>query len=122
MAERGNQAFPSAKRLKRRAEYIEVKKEGRLVKTPHFIVYVRARSEPPSRLGVTASRRVGNAVARNRTKRLVREFFRKFTPTLLYYCDFSIIAKPGAARLDFSQVRDELMLGLGKNTSWSQKL
>lgn len=122
MAERGKQNFPPAKRLTRRAEFVDVKKEGRLVKTPHFIVYVRARPTPPSRLGVTASRRVGNAVVRNRIKRLVREFFRKFSPTLSDYYDFSIIAKPGAARLDFSQVRDELMLGLGKNTSWSQKL
>lgn len=122
MSGRGLQGFPPEKRLKRRAEYLSVKKEGRLLKTPHFIVYVRSSRAPVSRVGVTVSRRVGNAVIRNRVKRLVREFFRGFSPALEYDYDFSIIAKPGAARLDFSQVRDELMLGLGKNISWSKKL
>jgi len=119
---RGEFTYPPEKRLRRRKEFLEVKKEGRLLKTPHFIVYVRAREKPPSRLGITASRRVGGAVVRNRVKRFVREFFRKFSTEFENDYDFSIIAKPGAARLNFSQVREELLLGLGKNTSWSKKL
>lgn len=45
--------------------------------TPHYVVLVMARpDEAPARLGVTATRKLGGAVVRNRAKRIVREAFR----------------------------------------------
>lgn len=61
-----------------------------------------------TRLGVTASRKVGGAVIRNRVKRLVREFFRTHYPRLPQGVEFSVIAKPGASTLGYRDVCREL--------------
>lgn len=49
---------------------------------------------PCRRLGVIASRRIGNAVARNRAKRLLRELFRNHQDRLPPSCDVLLIARP----------------------------
>lgn len=72
--------FPAAQRLRKRPEFVRVQSRGHRVHTSHFVLIVCCRAEAdsalPARLGVTASRRVGKAVVRNRAKRLVREAFR----------------------------------------------
>jgi ribonuclease P protein component len=59
------------------------------------------------RLGLVATRRLGKAVRRNRVKRLLREFFRRHK-TALPKKDLVIMAKKGAAALDYYQVEEEL--------------
>lgn len=61
-----------------------------------------------SRLGVTVSSRVGNAVVRNRLKRFVREIFRQQRLSLPRPTDVVVIAKPGAHRLSYAQAATEL--------------
>lgn len=75
--------FPASARVRKRTEFREIQTKGRRITTPHCILLLHARDrlaseEAPtgSRLGITASRKVGNAVTRNRAKRLVREAFR----------------------------------------------
>ena len=55
--------------------------------------------EPVRRLGVTASRKVGNAVVRNRVKRRIREWFRASRQTLVADVDVVVIARRAAAEL-----------------------
>jgi ribonuclease P protein component len=72
--------FSKEQRVRKRAEFQDIQGNGRRVFTRNFVLMLLAREasgeRPSARLGVTVSRRVGNAVQRNRAKRLIREAFR----------------------------------------------
>jgi ribonuclease P protein component len=73
------------------------------VSTPRFVLILCASAAPGTpRLGVTASRRVGNSVVRSRAKRLVREAFRATRELWPEGIDLVVIVKraPGDAKLD----------------------
>ena len=76
-AEAASHRFGSERRLRRRAEFQRVFESGFRVHG-RFLTLVAApnRASAP-RLGIVASRKLGNAVQRNRAKRLIREIFRQ---------------------------------------------
>ena len=89
MAEAGRPRRPSL----RRADFERVTRDGRRVVTPLFLVFILARTDGHGpRLGITVTRKVGNAVRRNRIKRLVREWFRQRCAELPC-CDVVVIAR-----------------------------
>ena len=61
-----------------------------------------------TRLGLTVSRKTGNAVKRNRVKRLIREFFRLNDTCFPQGYDIVIAAKKDASYLDLRKITDEL--------------
>jgi ribonuclease P protein component len=75
------------------------------VTTPHFVILLYARSlEGPPRLGITAARRIGNAVARNRAKRLIREAFRATGELWPPGVDLVVIVKTAIGSLKLEDV------------------
>jgi ribonuclease P protein component len=71
--------FPSRSRVRKRVEFLKIQDRGLRVSTSRFVLILSASAAPHAsepRLGITASRRVGNAVVRSRAKRLIREAFR----------------------------------------------
>lgn len=61
--------------------------------TPQFVLFARPNALPHSRLGVTATRRLGKAVWRNRARRLVREAYRQHREDLPASYDFVVVAR-----------------------------
>ena len=62
------------RRLKRRAEFLRVASKGRKTPVPGLVLQALARDDrAPARLGFTVTKKVGNAVIRNRTRRRLRE-------------------------------------------------
>ena len=96
--------YQSFRRLRKPWEYRRVNQMGCKSSTPHFVLLVANNTVDSSRLGITVSRRVGNAVERNRIKRLVREYFRLNRVFLPPFTDYSVIAKRGAAQLSSSEI------------------
>jgi ribonuclease P protein component len=112
---RAQLSFAAADRLHRSAEFWRLQRNGVRFQSPHFVVYAGSLEYQPerSRLGVTVSRRIGNAVLRNRVKRRVRECFRKVIRTELpLHTSIVVIARGGAAGLKSAAVNDELMMAV----------
>ena len=60
-------------RLTRRAEFLRVAGRGRKAARPGLVLQALAAEAGPLRLGFTATKKIGNAVVRNRAKRRLRE-------------------------------------------------
>jgi ribonuclease P protein component len=64
-------------RLKKRAEFLAVASKGAKAPMPGLVMQLMARADDaPFRVGFTVTKKVGNAVVRNRTKRRLREAVR----------------------------------------------
>lgn len=101
--------FPALRRVRSPAEFRRCQQAGRRLHTAHFVLVVYGRGDAePARLGLTVSRRVGNAVARNRMKRLLREAFRTSPSSWPLGVDLVIIAKQGPGELNARDVAAEL--------------
>jgi ribonuclease P protein component len=100
--------FSKEERIRRRADYQRTLKEGSKFDSPYFRVCICDNRLPHRRLGVTVGKRIGSAVQRNRVKRLIREFFRLNKEALPGSSDVIVMAKAGAASLNFRQVSEEL--------------
>jgi ribonuclease P protein component len=97
-------------RLRDARDFQRVNRSGARRASAHFVAVVTASMGPAPgpRLGLAVSRRVGNAVARNRVKRRVREWFRQARPALPPGSDWVVIARAGAAGLDARATAREL--------------
>ena len=73
-----------------------------------FVVITTPVRGSTSRIGITASRKVGGAVVRNRIKRFVREFFRRHWQQINPPRDVLVIARAGAAHTSYDLVEQEL--------------
>lgn len=100
--------FPKTARLLARREFLSVQRYGKRRYSPHFVVITTPARTQGSRLGITATRRFGNAVVRNRVKRYLREFFRVAQAHLVPALDMVIIPQTGAETLGCVQVAEEL--------------
>lgn len=87
-------------------------RRGRRVAGAAFVVVCAPRkpapAEQPIRLGITVSRKVGNAVVRNRVKRRIREWFRAQREPLGAGVDLVVIGRAAAAGLEYSNFAAEL--------------
>jgi len=105
----GDRTFPRDVRVRRRSEFLIAQDRGRRVHAPHFVLIVLARGQDgPARLGITVTKKIGSAVARNRTKRVMREVFRLNRALFPRAADIVVIAKDGAPSLGYADVLAEV--------------
>ena len=113
-------------RLKRRAEFLQVAAANRKWVAPGLILQVRRQPSPepssdravpaadvaPVRVGFTASRKVGNAVRRNRARRRLRAVAAEVLEHAEPGTDFVLIARPATVDRDYRALVDDLTAGL----------
>ena len=95
-------------RLLKRAEFLTLSTQGKKIHTGFFLALVLDRDKQHNRIGITVSKKVGNAVTRNRIKRIIREYFRLRKHSIPGTRDINIIAKKGLATLSNRQTVEKL--------------
>jgi len=99
--------FPKSLRLRKRADFVTLQRATAKITVTGFLVVWQDTGRGLPRLGITASKKIGCAVVRNRIKRFVRETFRH-TSRSLPPVDINVIARRESATMDFHGVRREL--------------
>jgi ribonuclease P protein component len=98
--------------MRKRAEFLAANR-GTRVSRPGFVLLVRRRgdepAEPEMRFGVTVTKKIGNAVVRNRMKRRFRALLREILPQPgIAGADHVLIGREGGVERDFAALRREL--------------
>ncbi len=106
--------YDKSGRLRRRAEFISLSLSASKYYTPHFLILRANLDNSVPRIGITVKKKIGNAVCRNRIKRLIREFFRN-NKELFSSADYNVVARTGAGLLTYATVCQELANALTGN-------
>ncbi|MBF0177524.1 MAG: ribonuclease P protein component [Magnetococcales bacterium] len=99
-SEEKTQGFPKDARLLVSRDFTAVMRQGRRKGNALFLLHVWLRPGARCRLGLTVSRKVGNAVVRNRVKRVAREYFRQRQAQLRPGCACVLVARATAGGVD----------------------
>ena len=109
--------FKKTEHLKKRREFKRVYEEGKKYNNPFAVLYVMGEAGLPAHAGVerinrisfVVSKKVGNAVKRNRVKRLFRESYRLNKEKLFRGRDMILIVRKNMVGLDFQQTEKVLL-------------
>jgi ribonuclease P protein component len=102
--------FPRSSRLKQQGEFARARSQGRRLISGCLIANVLPRAgRLTGRLGVVTSKKVGNAVARSRARRLMRESFRLHQHELGGPVDLVLVARPSIAGKKLADVERDFL-------------
>ncbi|HYM59829.1 MAG TPA: ribonuclease P protein component [Thermoanaerobaculia bacterium] len=106
-----SEALPKTKRLAKRREFLHVYESGRKLFSRFSVVFFIANGFGYSRIGITATKKLGKATERNRLKRWIREVYRQERERLgvdQRSVDIVINLKPNASDACFRDFRQDL--------------
>ncbi len=104
--------------IKNRRDFLAAN-AGKKTVTPALVLQMKKRPadhpvEGVTRIGFTVTKKMGNAIARNRIKRRLREAVRKADLPLLPQCDYVIISRQKALDCPFADLLSELQFAFSK--------
>ena len=110
-----SEGLPKEKRLAKRREFLHVYETGRKWFSRYCVVFAAGNELTHSRIGITATKKLGKANVRNRLKRWTREVYRRQREPLAldrHSLDVIVNVKPNAAEARFEEFRDDLQRAL----------
>lgn len=81
---------------------------------PTVVVYYRKNKQSVNQLGLTTAKKIGNAVHRNRARRLMREAYRLLEPDLAGYYDIVLVARTKTPFVLMDEVKRDLVRAFEK--------
>lgn len=108
--------WPQACRIEKRCDFVRCYDAGRRYFSRYFVFFVYRQNEAHWRVGLAVSKKAGNAVRRNRIKRVLREFFRLHRHALPSGLDIVAVPKRNLVGIpiDYDLVQADIYPLLGK--------
>ncbi|MDO5560377.1 MAG: ribonuclease P protein component [Oscillospiraceae bacterium] len=85
--------------LNRNSDFLNLYKKGRSIVSKSVVIYVLENGLPYNRFGITAGKKVGNAVMRNRAKRIIRQAYRENELLFPIGIDIIFVARKAASEV-----------------------
>lgn len=105
------EALPKSRRVAKRRDFLRAYETGRKLFSRYAVVFFASGDLEHSRLGITATKKLGKANVRNRLKRWTREVYRRVREPLALddrRLDIIVNVKPSAADASYADYREEL--------------
>ncbi|HEX7705658.1 MAG TPA: ribonuclease P protein component [Thermoanaerobaculia bacterium] len=118
------EALPKQRRLAKRREFLRVYETGRKLFSRYAVLFFSENGLDHSRIGVTATKKSGKAIVRNRLKRWTREVYRRQREPLgldARALDFVVNVKPAAAETSFDEFSRDLARVLERAVSQTRR-
>jgi ribonuclease P protein component len=97
-------------RLRKNEEFQEVFKRGQSYANRQFVLYLlKKKNQSDFRLGLSVSKKIGNAVTRNKVKRYIKEVITLLEKEINDSYDYIVIARKPTASMDFFETKKSLI-------------
>lgn len=100
--------------IKKNREFIRMYKKSKFYVGKFMIIYSYKNKLNTNRIGITASKKVGKAVKRNRIRRLVKESLRFYENYIIDYHDLIFVIRKNEELPTFEQIKKEMKFLLKK--------
>lgn len=107
-------------KLKANRDFHRLYNRGKSFVAPTIVTYIRKLNGSKIRLGITASKKLGSAVARNRAKRVITAAFRECLPCICSGCELVIVARTRILDVKSTQVAATLRKQLLAADVWCE--
>ena len=95
--------------IRRQSEFKDVFTNGKSYPARYFVLYLSPNKESANRFGFTAGKKIGNAVVRNRIKRLLKEVIRKHGTILNCSYDYVLVARSAGVSKGMKDIEDDFI-------------
>ena len=96
-------------RVKREKDFKAIFKNGTSFANRKFVVYQLENQQNHFRVGLSVSKKLGNAVTRNQIKRRIRHILQSVKGSLVEHVDFVVIARKGVETLEYAEMEKNLL-------------
>ena len=106
--------------LKKNWEFQAVYKKGKSLANKHIVMFVLKNNKGINRLGISASKKIGKAVVRNKQRRRLKEALRILESEILTGHDIIILLRAGITEASFLELKSSARHLLRKHGIWGQ--
>ena len=96
-------------RVKSEKDFNAIFKRGQSFANRKFVVYQLENQQNHFRVGLSVSKKLGNAVTRNQIKRRIRHILQSVKGSLVEHVDFVVIARKGVETLEYAEMEKNLL-------------
>ncbi len=115
-----DETFAPSERIRKQKDFFHLYKEGKRYRGKYFTLIYLSSASSVSRMAVVVSKKVGNAVKRNKIKRWIRTLFRRNKSLLKHPIDIVIIIKKEILEASWPKLREDYFTAIksiSKNNS-----